>query len=175
MFQDPEPRYLVVGQIVGAHGVRGEVKVAILTDDPHRFGRLERVYVGEGEEEPAPWPLEGYRLHAGHALLKFEGCNDRDTAKSLQGTLVQVPLAAAIPLQDGEYFEHQILGLGVWSVEGEHLGEIAEIIYTGANDVYVIHSPGPEPRDILIPALEDVVLEIDLEARRMTAALPEGL
>jgi 16S rRNA processing protein RimM len=93
----------------------------------------------------------------------------------MQGTLIQVPLAEAIPLQEGEYFEHQVLGLSAWTVEGENLGEVAEIIYTGANDVYVIRSPGPTRREILVPALEDVVLEIDLEARRMTVALPEGL
>ncbi len=170
-----EPRYLVVGQVLGTHGLGGELKVEILTDDPHRFGLLKRVLIGLEDQEPVPWPLESYRLHKGRALLKLRGCDDRTTAETLLGYLVQVPLAEAIPLEEGEYFEHQILGLEVWTVSGECLGEVTGILYTGANDVYVVRNLDPDHPEILIPALEDVVLEIDLEAGRLLVELPEGL
>jgi 16S rRNA processing protein RimM len=173
--RNPEPRYLVVGQVSGAHGLRGELKVAILTDDPHRFGLLDTVFVGLQDEEPEPRHLEGYRIHKGNALLKVEGCDDRAAAEELRGALVQVLRTEAIPLREGEYFEHQILGLDAWTASGERLGKVVEIIYTGANDVYVVRSPDPGHGEILIPSLEDVVLEIDLETGRLVVELPAGL
>jgi 16S rRNA processing protein RimM len=160
---------------VGAHGLRGELTIKLLTDDPHRFGRLERVFIGLEDTEPVPWSLEGYRLHKGRALLRLEGCDDRATAETLRGYLVQVPREEAIPLEEGEYFEHQILGLVVWTRAGERLGIVEEIIFTGANDVYVVRDSALDLREILIPAIEDVVLEVDLAAGRLVVDLPQGL
>ena len=171
----PEPRYLVVGQIAGAHGLYGEIKVDLLTDDPHRFQELDHVFLGKEGDEPSPLALKGYRLHQGRVLLQLESCTDREQAQSLRGLLVQVPREEAIPLEEDEYFEYQILGLAVWTSEDEYLGTIEEIIYTGANEVYVIRGQAPGPREILIPAIEKVVLEVDLEAGRMTVQVPEEL
>lgn len=171
----PEPRYLAVGQVLGAHGLNGELKVLLLTDDPSRFGRLNRVYLGPDGAQPVPWALDGYRLHKGRALLQLAECKDRDAAQAMRGALVQVPLEEAIPLEEGEYFEHQILGLEVWTSAGEHLGTVEEIIYTGSNEVYVVRGPGAEKQDILIPAIEDVVLQVDPEAGRLIVELPSGL
>ena len=171
----PEPRYLVVGQIVGAHGIGGELKVELMTDDPHRFLELKQIFLGRGEEEPSAHNLEGCRFHKRRALLRIEGCADRDAAKALHGLLVQVPREAAIPLEEGEYFEHQILDLDVWTDDEEYLGIIKEIIFTGANEVYVVQEPASSKRELLIPALDDVILEVDLEAGRLTVHLPPGL
>ena len=171
----PEPRFLAVGQIVGVHGIRGELKVELLTQDPHRFGQLERVFVGLEGKDPVPWVLEAYRLHKGRALLKLAQCNDRNTAETLRGYLVQVPLEEAIPLEEGEYYEHQIVGLDVWTVTGEHLGHVVDIIYTGANEVYVVRSADPHRREILIPAIEGAIVKVDLEAGRLAVELPAGL
>lgn len=170
-----EPRFLAIGQVVGVHGVRGELKVQILTQDPQRFGQLERVFVGLEGQEPVPWPLEAYRLHKGRALLKLAQCNDRSVAETLRGYLIQVPFEEAIPLEEDEYYEHQILDLEVWTPGGEHLGRVADIIYTGANEVYVVHPVDPDLREILIPAIEGVVLDVDLEAGRLVVELPAGL
>lgn len=169
----PEPRYLAIGQVAGAHGIQGELKVDILTDEPARFGRLTAVYVGWEEEEPQPRQLAGFRLHHGRALLRIEGCADRSTAESLRGAYIQVPIEDALPLQEGEYYEHQIVGLAVWTTAGESLGELAEVLYTGANDVYLVRGAGR--RDVLLPAIAGVIVEVDLEAGRMTVRLPEGL
>ena len=171
----PEPHFLIVGKIKGAHGLRGELKVEILTEDPHRFGLLDRVFLGLEEEEPVAWILEGYRLHKGQALLKVQGCQDRSSAQALLGQLVQVPLEEAIPLEADEYYEYQILGLEVWTVDGEFLGRVVDIIDTGASDVYVVAGPAPARREILLPAIEEVVIEIDLEAGRLLVELLEGL
>ncbi len=170
-----EPRYLVVGQVIGAHGLRGELKVRLLTDDPHRFAQLKRVFVGLEDEDPVAWILQSYRIHKNYALLQLEGCDDRTTVQTLTGLLIQVPREEAIPLEEDEYFEHQILGLSVWTVDGSHLGTVDEIIYTGAHEVYVIQDSGAAQREILIPAIRDVVLEVDLDAGRLIVELPEGL
>jgi 16S rRNA processing protein RimM len=166
---------LAVGLIVGAHGLRGELKVEILTDDPHRFGRLEQVYLGREGSEPQPWALASYRLHKGRALLQLQDCSDRDAAQALRGYLVQVPIDEAIPLDEDQYFEHQIEGLEVWTADGECIGTVDEIIHTGANEVYVVHEGGPGSREVLVPAIADVVLEVDLGAGRLVVELPAGL
>ena len=171
----PEPRYLAVGLVVGAHGLRGELKVKLLTDDPHRFGRLDRVFIGLEGTQPVPRPLVSYRLHRGRALLRLQGCDDRVAAETLRGYLVQVPLDEAILLEEGEYFEHQILGLDVWTISGRDLGRVTEIIYTGANEVYVVRGTGADRRELLIPAIKDVVLEVDPDAGRLVVELPQGL
>lgn len=168
----PEPRYLIVGRVSAPHGVRGELRVEIMTDDPHRFQSLQRVFIGQEAQEPVPRLLKGYRLHRGQVLLQIEGCDDRTTAETLRGMLIQVPREEAIPLEEGEYFEHQIVDLAVWTVDGECLGQIEEIVYTGANEVYVVRG---DDQQILIPAIKDVVQEVDLEAGRLIVELPEGL
>jgi 16S rRNA processing protein RimM len=171
----PEPRFLAVGQVVGMHGLRGELKVKILTDDPQRFALLERVYVGPDGAEPSPRVLEGARPHKGHVLLKLQGCNDRDSAETFRGCLIQIRREEAIPLEEGQYHEYQILGLQAHTVSGENLGEVVEIIYTGANEVYIIERPAPGAPQLLIPAIKDVVLEVDLESGHLLVELPEGL
>lgn len=170
-----EPRFLTIGLVTGAHGLRGELRVAILTDDPNRFALLDRVFVGREDESPVSRAVVGFRPHKGRALLRLEGCDDRTTAEALRGYLVQIPREEALPLEEGEYFEHQVLGLDVWTASGEHLGELVEIIYTGANDVYVVQPDETDGHDILIPALKGVVLEVDLDAAKMVVELPDGL
>ncbi len=165
-----EPRYLVVGRIVRPWGVRGELKVEILTEDPARFEQLEAVYVGP---QFVSYRLEGARLHRGVVLLKLAGCDDRNAAEGLRDLLVQVAMEDALPLEEGEYWVHQIVGLEVWTTEGDLLGLVQEVLETAANDAYVVRDRSG--REVLIPALRSVVLEIDLAAGRMLVELPEGL
>lgn len=165
-----EPRYLVVGRIVRPWGVQGELKVEILTEDPARFEQLEAVYVGP---HFVPYRLERARLHGGVVLLKLAGCDDRNAAEGLRDLLVQVAMEDALPLEEGEYWVHQIVGLEVWTTEGDLLGLVQEVLETAANDAYVVRDRSG--REVLIPALRSVVLEIDLAAGRMLVELPEGL
>jgi len=164
-----EPRYLVIGRVARPWGTQGEVKVEIVTDFPDRFSLLRKVYLGP---EAVPFALESFRLHKGAALLKLAGCHDRTSIEKLRGQLVQIPIEEAVPLEQDEYYEHQIVGLAVWTAEGERLGTVAEVISTGSNDVYVVRSG---EREVLIPAIEDVVLEISLAQGRLVVELMEGL
>ncbi len=169
-----EPQFLVVARILRPHGVQGELRAEILTEDPERFGQLEQVYVGREGQPPVRLRLQRYRLRTdkGWVLLKLAGYDDRTQAGELRGALVQIPESQGLPLGEDEYYEHQILGLMAETAEGETLGCVTEILYTGANDVYVVSGAGEE---LLIPALEDVVLEVDLVGGRLVVELPDGI
>jgi 16S rRNA processing protein RimM len=161
--------YLAVARVVGAHGIRGEVRCELITDFPERLKRARQLLIGEGH---APIGLERARLDRHGAILKLEGVDSRDDAERLRGQVLSVPGAEAVQLPGGTYFWHQIIGLRVRSDEGEDLGLVAEIIPTGGNDVYVVREDG---REILLPAIKDVVREIDLAGGIMTVHMIEGL
>ena len=170
----PAPKTLVVGEIVGAHGIRGEVKVALETSFPERFQRLTSVLVGPPDESAyRPYRLLAARLHKSFALLQLADVSDRTTAEEMRGLVVAIPSSEAMPLGEDEYYVHQLQGLAVVTEDGEALGTLEDVIFTGANEVYVVQ--GEDGGELLLPAIEDVVLEIDLEAERMTVRLLEGL
>ncbi len=163
--------YLAVGNIVGVHGIRGEVKVELLTDYPERFSPGATVYFGP-ESLARPVRIEAARPHKGMMLVKFAGVLDRNAAELLRDTVLLIPEEQAMLLGEGENYAHDLIGLQVETTDGRVLGKLAEILYTGANDVYVVNRPGAE---VLIPALNEVVITVDLEAGRMLVQLPEGL
>jgi 16S rRNA processing protein RimM len=164
------PHFLVVGEIAKPWGYRGEVKVQILTDFPKRLAKLKIAYLGA---DARAVQVERARLHSGFAVMKFAGYDTPEGAAKLRGQVVQIPVEQAAPLQKGQYFQHQIVGLEVVTTEGEKLGTIEEILETGANDVYLVRRD--DGGEILLPAIKDVVHEIDLENRRMVVKLMEGL
>ena len=165
-----EPRFLVIGQVGKAHGVRGEVRVFPHTDIPERFTWLEKVYIGEANPRPAA--VESARLHKGFVLLKLAGYDSREQVERLRGEWLQVLEDDAIPLAEGEYFLYQLVGLQVYNESGERLGELVEVIETAANNVFVVQMPDQQ---LLLPDIEDVVQEIDFENGRMTVHLLPGL
>ena len=166
-----EPRYLAIGQVTRAHGLRGEIAVAVLTEFPDRFAETEWVYLGDQFEAEA-YQLEGYRWHQRNILLKLAGVADRTQAEQLRGQLVQVPVEEAMPLPEGSYYLYQLLGLQVITTDGEPLGRIVNILETGANDVYVVDRQGKE---LLLPAIADVVQSVDLAKGEMIIKVMDGL
>jgi 16S rRNA processing protein RimM len=166
-----EPRYLAIGKITRAHGLRGEIVVAVLTEFPDRFAETEWVYLGN-EFEAEAYQLEGYRWNKRNILLKLSGVADRTQAEQLRGQLVQVPVEEAMPLPEGSYYMYQLLGLQVITTEGEMLGPIVNILETGANDVYVVDRQGKE---LLLPAIADVVQSVDLAKGQMIIKIIDGL
>jgi 16S rRNA processing protein RimM len=165
-----EPRFLIIGRVERPHGVRGEVRVAPYTDDPERFTWLKTVYVGEKAMRPVA--VEAARFHQGIVLLKLAGYDDRDAAETLRQEWLHVPEEEGIPLEEGEFYLYHLIGLHVYTDEGEQLGELTEVLETKANLVYVVNGPRGE---ILLPETEEVVQEIDLDAGRMTVHLLPGL
>lgn len=160
----PAEVYLAIGRVVGAHGIQGEVKLEIYSDAPERLLDLRRVYFND---DLTPRRLSGVRLHGGRnqALLRFPDVTTRDAAEALRGTIVRIAGSQAKPLEDGEFYHYQLLGLSVYNEAGQQLGTLADIIEAGEVDVYVVRDA--QGHEQLFPALNDVVLEIDPQAGRM--------
>lgn len=166
-----EPRFLIIGRIVKAHGIRGEVAVEVLTDFPERFATMTTVYLG-GEGEARPVTLSKHRWHKERVLLTFAGITDRNQAEGLKGLFIQIPLDEAMPLDEDHYYLYQLIGLQVVTRQGQVLGKVVEFIETGANGVYVVQSGR---KKILLPAIPEVILDIDLAAGTITVNLIDGL
>lgn len=167
---DPNPQYLVVGEILKPWGYRGEVKVRIITAFPNRLVKHKIVYLGK---EARAFAVERARLHSGFAIFKFAGCDTPEAAAKLRGAVVQIPVEEAAPLRAGQYYYHQIIGLQVFTTEGEPLGTVEQILETGANDVYLVRRPNGT--ELLLPAIKEVIRAIDLERRAITVFLLPGL
>ena len=161
--------FLAIGRVLRPHGVRGELLLETLTDFPEHLSEMETVYLGEAAE---PHPLRSVRIHRKQLLIQLADCPDRETAETFRGQLMQIRGEAAAPPPPGRYYQHQLIGLSVVTDEGEALGEIAEVIETGSNDVYVVRGPSGE---LLLPALRSVIQSIDLESRRVVVHLIPGL
>jgi len=165
-----EPRFLAVGRVIKPHGVQGEVRVELMTDLPQRFEWLKVIYVGE--RNPRPIAVESVRYHQEFVLLKLAGYPTRTEAEALRNELLQVPEEEAIPLEEGEYFLHQLLGLEVFTEGGQGLGRLTDVLETGANNVFVVVGPGGEH---LIPDIPDVVQEVDVDGGRIVIRPLPGL
>lgn len=170
----PEPSHIIVGQVRRPHGIRGEVRVEVLTDYPERLLQREYLYLAHhrSPDSVAPYPVESIRPHKGVLLVKLGGVEDRDAAEKLRGMLVQVPLEEAVPLEEGEYYHFQVIGMEVETEEGEWLGRVADVLGTSAHDVFIVHGPRGE---ILLPAIDDVVLELDTDKGQMIVHLLPGI
>lgn len=162
--------YVAVGRVVRPHGVRGTLLVEGISEMIHSLEPGVEVYL-EGAEGPTQ--VEYLKAHRDRYLLAVESCTDRDQAEEFRGAEVRLAGDLAHELPEGEYFHWQILGLEVVTEEGEHLGEVTRILETGANDVYLVERPGE--KELLIPAIDSVILDVDLAQERLTIRLIPGL
>jgi 16S rRNA processing protein RimM len=165
--EEVPPGHVTVGLIATAWGVRGVVKVTPLVDKRQRLAPGRNVIV-DGERRV----IESCRWQRGMVYLKLAGVDDRKAASALRERLVTVPESELEPLPEGHYYRFQLIGLTVLNAAGAELGSIAEILSTGANDIYVVRGEGSE---ILVPATDDIVKEVDLERGRMVIEEAPGL
>jgi len=163
---------LLIGEIVGVHGLAGVVKIRSYADAPTFFeaGRSIRRVDADGRVHACT--VVGAKSHGKGMLLSIEGVNDRDAAEMLIGSGLWVDKASLPDLEDGDYYWFELIGMSVYTAEDVYLGTLASILPTGSNDVYVVRNGDEE---ILLPALASVVQAIDTDQRRMTVILPEGL
>ncbi|NLV17019.1 MAG: 16S rRNA processing protein RimM [Syntrophomonadaceae bacterium] len=161
-----------VGEISGAYGLRGELKVLPLTDFPDRFFGMKEIWV-ENRRKKGLYGIESVRRHKQFLLFKFEGINDKDSALLLVKGLLQVDEEDVFPLPEDVYYVFQLVGLDVVDVQRGLLGKLQDIISTGANDVYVVQDG--KYGEVLIPAIKEVVLEVDSDQGRILVDLLPGL
>jgi 16S rRNA processing protein RimM len=167
--QGSEPSFLAVARVRRPFGVKGELLLEILTDFPDRLATHECLYAGE---ERRRYGIESLRRHGEDMLLRLEGIRDRAMAEGLRRQALYLRIGDLPPLPAGKYYLHQIEGLEVFTEAGERLGRVKEILKTGANDVYVVQG---EKGEILLPAIAQVIREVNLEEGRMVVRLMEGL
>lgn len=169
------PPFLLLGRILRPHGVRGELRLEVITAYPDRIVPETVLYVGPDPEDvhaAEPYHVDNVRKHQQYLILHFEGVEDRDAADMLRNQYVMVALEDAVPLEEDEFYLYQIIGLSVYTVDNEFLGEVRDVIETGANDVYVIQGPRGE---VLIPATDEFVIDVNIEDQKVTVQLMDGL
>lgn len=164
--------YLRIGKIVKAHGVGGEVYVYPLTDDAARFSLLTNVFV-DINNILKKQKIEYVRIDRNRVTLKFSGVNDRDSVESILNKYILIDRADAVTLPEHSYFISDIIGCEVFEEDGSLLGNITDVLQTGGNDVYIVTDP--TGKEILVPALKSVFIKMDIEHKKITARLPEGL
>ncbi len=149
---------LRVGKIVNTHGLKGEVKVIPLTDDPKRYNELEFVLIDGVKRN-----IEGCKYQKDRVIVKVEGINSIEEAEKYKNKYMEIPREYAVPLEEDTYYIADIIGCSVYDTEGKNLGEVYDVIQTKNNDVYWIR----KPKELLIPVLLDIVMDIDVENKKI--------
>lgn len=166
-------QFFEIGKITGTHGIRGTMRVFPTTQDPARFERLKEVTVEiRGKREVFHVQKVAYQKNM--ILLTLKEISDINVAELYKNGRILIPDGEAIPLEEDEYYTRDLYGLQVVTDGGEALGELVKIYETGANDVYAVQK-APGEKELLIPAIKDCILKVDLENGVMTVHLLEGL
>ena len=165
-------KYLEIGQIVNTFGIKGMVKVKPFTDDIKRFDKLEKVYV-ENKEGKKEYQIEEVKYHKNMVLIKFKGIENPEKANLLRESYLVVDRDTQEPLEEGTYYIVDMIGLEVYTDEGENLGILEDIFNTGSNDIYVVKNE--LGKQILLPAIKDVIKKVDMENKKVTVHLIPGL
>ncbi len=165
--------YLEVGIVINTFGVKGEVKVMPLTDTPDQLTELKVVYLAKPGGAVKEFEVRKIRTHKKWVILRLKGIDDRDTAGSLKDYNLYVQKEALGELAEDTYYEKDLHGVEVYNTKDEFLGVISDILKTPANDVYEIRAEGGG--EILIPAIKDVIKNIDLAANKMIIDPLQGL
>lgn len=165
-------KYLEIGQIVNTNGLKGILKVKPLTDDITRFEDLEAVYI-EKAKELIKYNIQEVKYNKNMVLLKLEGIDDISEAEKYKNCYIKINREDALTLEENSYFVVDIIGLEVYTEEEELLGKVIEVFSTGSNDVYTIKNS--EGKEILLPAISEVIKKVDIPNKKIIVHLLEGL
>lgn len=167
---------LSIGKIVGVHGLNGVVKIFSYAESTARYTSGMPLYLKDSHGNGFALKVDWAKPHSKTILLSLEGIRNRGQAEELVGSELFIEKAALEALEEGTYYWIDLMGLSVYSLTGDYIGEVTSIVQTGSNDVYVVkRMDGTTEIEVLIPALESVVREVDLDQRVMRVDLPEGL
>ena len=165
---EPLANHVIVGRVIGPWGIRGDLKIEPTTDVSDRFSQGSAVYLSG-----RPARIERSRKSKKTVIVKLDVVADRTDAEGLRGQILTVPEDDLQTLPPGSYYHFHIIDMDVWSEDGEHLGKVTRILPTGGRDVYVVG--GGSSGELLIPAADEYVLEVDVQGNRMTVRVPETL
>ena len=166
-----EIEFVSIGAVNKAHGIKGELQITPITDEPEQFSTLNSCYLNFNEKRKI-CSIEKVRFTRNKILLKLEGIDDRTTAQKLRGAFVEIKLTDLRELSDNEYFIFDLVGLKVKKMSGEFIGELIDVLTLPANDVYVVNNGEQE---FLIPAIKDVIKQVDLKRGEMSIDPVDGL
>lgn len=161
----------VVGRVLKPQGIKGEIKVLSISTNPERFKTLEEIYIKR--EKLTSFSIESARTSGKFVFLKLLGINNREESEYLRGCDVYIKESDLIDLQPGEYFVHQLIGCSVFAEEGQNLGKLIDVSQLSSNDIYVVQNEAGD--EILIPATKEVIRQVDIENKKITIHLLEGL
>ncbi|MCK5793586.1 MAG: 16S rRNA processing protein RimM [Anaerolineales bacterium] len=162
--------FVLIGKFRRPHGIRGEVRMTVLTDFPELISPGQVIYAGE---RYSAYTVREIRWHGGDILVSLKELPDRTAVEIFRNVMVYMKSEDMPELPEGDYFIHQLVGMEVITDQGEKLGTLKEILITGANDVYLVESP--EGKELLIPAIEDVVLNINQDSGQILVHIISGL
>ena len=165
-------QYLEVGQIVNTFGIKGQVKVVPFTDDITRFEELKKVYIVK-QSSRKEVEIEEVKYHKNMVLLKFKEYNKIEDVEDFKNCYIEINRKDGKKLEEGEYYIVDLLGLDVVTDDGQNLGKLEDIYNTGSNDIYVVKDD--LGKQVLLPCIKEVVKKVDLEGKKITVHLLEGL
>ncbi|RJE86725.1 ribosome maturation factor RimM [Paenibacillus sp. 1011MAR3C5] len=170
-------KWYTVGKIVNTHGIRGDVKVLPQTDfAEERFAPGNKLLmVNEENGDSREVKITSSREQKNVYLLKLDGFNNINEVEKYKGWLLKISESEQGELEEGQYYYHQIIGCAVGTEDGEELGVISEILSPGANDVWVVERPKSKGKQLLLPVIDEVVLDVNVTDKRVTVRLMEGL
>ena len=165
-----EPVFVIVGKFRRPHGIRGEIVMTVITDYPDLIAPGSTLHVGNRYH---PYTIKSIRWHGGDMLIAFEELPDRTAVEIFRNIMVYMKTENIPELPEGEYYTHQLVGMDVITDQGQALGKIKEILITGANDVYLVESA--DGKEILLPEIDQVVLNLDHESGKVIVHILPGL
>ncbi len=167
-----EEELLLLGVVTGLHGLRGDLKVRLFSGDPAALLEARRVFLRRSGESARSYPVERAAVHKAQLLLRLAGCDSVEQAQPLVGPEVLMPAGELPELEEDEFYWYELQGMKVVDVERGEIGVLEDLLSTAAHDIYVVQGPFGE---VMIPAVEGFVREVDLANRRMMVDLPAAL
>jgi 16S rRNA processing protein RimM len=169
---DIQPSFIAIARIARTRGNRGEVLADLYTDFPDRFDALEEVWLESGDGQRRRMALEESWEHKGRIVLKFAGVDSISSAEAYAGNWVVIPSDQAVPLPEGTYFDHDLVGCTVQDIHANRLGVVQEVLHIAGNSLLAVNNAGKE---YLIPAVESFCKQISVKEKQILVDLPEGL
>ncbi|WNR46621.1 ribosome maturation factor RimM [Paenibacillus roseipurpureus] len=166
-------KLVTVGKVANTHGIRGEMKIVPETDFPERFDKGSSLLIVDAQNKQTPVTIKTSRLHKNLFIVQFDQFSNINDVEKFKGSLVKIEAKHQQPLEEGEYYYHEIIGCKVITDEGQELGLVTEVLTPGANDVWVVGLP--KGKQLLLPVIDDVILDVDVANKSIRIHLMEGL